>query len=242
MSAVTTNGTAEDRTADSSKQITSIGGSIANAAHPAGNMIATPQPGASASAFNCYYRRLEPPDEGDHRPWAARRPWPSIFTTGPGGGSRRRRMTAAACCKRQRTTTSPGSRLWRRGTQRGLCTYRLPGALPATYQYVWSPRYIDAPILRDTYDGSGDRRRPPRIFYLGDANYNVTGAGEVRRHGAGGRALHLRPLRRGDRLRRRLDRPDFAASSTSTTRSSTPAATSTPKPASTTTAPATTAW
>lgn len=41
------------------------------------------------------------------------------------------------------------------------------------YQYVWSPRYIDAPILRDTYS-SGVIQPAERIFYLSDGNYNVT--------------------------------------------------------------------
>ena len=46
------------------------------------------------------------------------------------------------------------------------------------YQYLWSPRYIDAPILRDTYhtvEGQRVINLDDRIFYLGDANYNVTG-------------------------------------------------------------------
>ena len=43
------------------------------------------------------------------------------------------------------------------------------------YQFVWSPRYIDAPLLRNNYDGSGNFVRANRVFYLGDANYNVTG-------------------------------------------------------------------
>ena len=42
------------------------------------------------------------------------------------------------------------------------------------YQYVWSPRYIDAPILRDTLNSSGNVVTTSRVFYLGDANYNVT--------------------------------------------------------------------
>ena len=44
------------------------------------------------------------------------------------------------------------------------------------YQYVWSARYIDAPICRDTLDSSGNVESPTtgRIYYLGDANYNVT--------------------------------------------------------------------
>ncbi len=42
------------------------------------------------------------------------------------------------------------------------------------YQNLWSPRYIDAMILRDTYSG-GDLVLADRVFYLADANYNVTG-------------------------------------------------------------------
>ena len=41
-------------------------------------------------------------------------------------------------------------------------------------QYLWSPRYIDSPILRDTYAG-GSIVEAERLFYLADANYNVTG-------------------------------------------------------------------
>jgi len=43
------------------------------------------------------------------------------------------------------------------------------------YQYLWSPRYIDAPLLRDTLDNDGQIVAAERIFYLADANYNVTG-------------------------------------------------------------------
>jgi RHS repeat-associated protein len=44
------------------------------------------------------------------------------------------------------------------------------------YQMIWSPRYIDAPILRDTLNTAGTGIvTAERVFYLGDANYNVTG-------------------------------------------------------------------
>jgi RHS repeat-associated protein len=44
------------------------------------------------------------------------------------------------------------------------------------YQYIWSPRYIDAPIFRDTLNTAGDGIvAAERVFYLSDANYNVTG-------------------------------------------------------------------
>lgn len=43
------------------------------------------------------------------------------------------------------------------------------------YQYLWSPRYEDAPILRDTLNSDGTIQLAQRVFYLADANYNVTG-------------------------------------------------------------------
>jgi len=42
------------------------------------------------------------------------------------------------------------------------------------YQNIWSPRYIDSLILRDTLS-SGSIVTADRIFYLSDANFNVTG-------------------------------------------------------------------
>ena len=49
-----------------------------------------------------------------------------------------------------------------------------PETVQPHYQYVWSARCVDAPILRDTYSG-GDLVLADRVFYLSDANYNVTG-------------------------------------------------------------------
>ena len=40
--------------------------------------------------------------------------------------------------------------------------------------YVWSLRYIDAPILRDTYNSAGVLNTSARQYYTDDANYNVT--------------------------------------------------------------------
>ena len=48
------------------------------------------------------------------------------------------------------------------------------GVTTTRYQYLWSPRYIDAPILRDTLNTDGSVNLGDRIFYLTDANYNVT--------------------------------------------------------------------
>ena len=51
-----------------------------------------------------------------------------------------------------------------------------PGPDDIQYQYVWSPRYIDAPILRDTYSGGTEvpATSGGRLYYLDNANYNVT--------------------------------------------------------------------
>lgn len=50
-------------------------------------------------------------------------------------------------------------------------------SLQPKYQNVWSPRYIDALILRDENtddDGSCIGVSDERVFYLSDANFNVT--------------------------------------------------------------------
>ena len=43
-----------------------------------------------------------------------------------------------------------------------------------TYQQVWSPRYIDSLILRDENTDADGQCDDGRLFYLADANYNVT--------------------------------------------------------------------
>jgi len=43
-----------------------------------------------------------------------------------------------------------------------------------SHVYVWSPRYVDAPILRDWYDDEGTLDADERLYYLNDANFNVT--------------------------------------------------------------------
>ena len=50
------------------------------------------------------------------------------------------------------------------------------GVRAGGYQYVWSQRYIDSPILRDTLTTDGSAFvAADRVFYLSDANHNVTG-------------------------------------------------------------------
>jgi len=49
-----------------------------------------------------------------------------------------------------------------------------PETLQPEYQYVWSLRYIDAAVLRDKNTDSDDLCDDERLYYLNDANMNVT--------------------------------------------------------------------
>jgi len=47
-------------------------------------------------------------------------------------------------------------------------------SLQPKYQHIWSPRYIDALILRDENTDQDDTCDDERVYYLADANFNVT--------------------------------------------------------------------
>ena len=49
-----------------------------------------------------------------------------------------------------------------------------PESLQPDWQYVWSPRYIDAPVLRDKNTDADGLCDDERMYFLGDANFNVT--------------------------------------------------------------------
>jgi hypothetical protein len=49
-----------------------------------------------------------------------------------------------------------------------------PETLQPQYQYVWSVRYIDAAVLRDENTDEDDLCDDGRVYYLNDANMNVT--------------------------------------------------------------------
>jgi RHS repeat-associated protein len=49
-----------------------------------------------------------------------------------------------------------------------------PESLQPQYQYVWSPRYIDAVVLRDENTDADGLCDDQRLYYLNDANFNVT--------------------------------------------------------------------
>ena len=49
-----------------------------------------------------------------------------------------------------------------------------PEGLQPDYQYVWSARYIDAPVLRDKNSDTDGLCDDQRLYFLTDANFNVT--------------------------------------------------------------------
>jgi len=49
-----------------------------------------------------------------------------------------------------------------------------PQTLQPEWQYVWSPRYIDAAVLRDRNTDADDLCDDERLYYCNDANMNVT--------------------------------------------------------------------
>ena len=73
--------------------------------------------------------------------------------------------------------------------------------------YVWSPVFVDAPLLRDEHLGGGTGGMTfdftDRVYAIQDANYNVTAAGELCEHPRG----HQR------RWRNRLDGPRYRVES-----------------------------
>ena len=49
-----------------------------------------------------------------------------------------------------------------------------PETLQPYQQYVWSARYIDSPVLRDKNGDQDGLCDDERLYYLTDANFNVT--------------------------------------------------------------------
>ena len=59
-------------------------------------------------------------------------------------------------------------------TRRSTTENTGPESLQPQYQYVWSQRYIDAPVLRDENTDADSLCDDARVYYLDDANFNVT--------------------------------------------------------------------
>ena len=72
----------------------------------------------------------------------------------------------ASCGRRDRARLYAGQQIIQVYTYSG-------GNFQGGQQYIWSPLYVDTPILRDSYDANGNLSRAT-IYYHTDANHNVT--------------------------------------------------------------------
>jgi YD repeat-containing protein len=54
-----------------------------------------------------------------------------------------------------------------------------PETLPPAWQYVWSARYIDAPVVQDKNTDGDGLCDDERVYYFNDANFNVTTLGDA---------------------------------------------------------------
>ena len=123
----------------------------------AGNTLTLPEPADSSLTLSCTYdawNRLAATNDGTT----------AVTFSYDGLGRRISKSTAATATHyylagQQVAETRNGS------------PASSPESLAPSYQYVWSPRYIDAPVLCDDFTASPTY---PRLYYLGDANFNVT--------------------------------------------------------------------
>jgi RHS repeat-associated protein len=168
---VTTNGTAQDETANAANQITGISGGSATPVYDnAGNMTLTPQPGDSTAGYNLAYDA-----------------WNRLVkvTIGSGGSQ----MTVAQYqydgLNRQIITNTYDSfgNLYQTthyflSAQNQVLEERLGDSTSASQQYVWGLRYVNDLVLRDDASVAGDlgiagSGLGQRLYAIQDANWNV---------------------------------------------------------------------
>jgi len=154
-------GTVQTRATNAANEITATSGLATPDYDCAGNMIVTPKPGDPANAwdvtFDAWNRVVEVTD--------------GVTTVTYEYDANGRRI--------QRTVGVTDEHFYYDGAQ--LVEIREPdglGGLQPETQYVWSLRYIDSPVLRDRFT-SGTIVPGERLFYLTDANHNVTAVVDV---------------------------------------------------------------
>ena len=154
----------QQRTTNAANEITdlteTVGDQWTTPAHDrSGNMTTMPQPDTPTSAYTCSYdawNRLATVKDGATTigqysyDGLNRR----IRKYVPGGTDSYQHLYYNAAWQLLETRESP--------------TFLVPAT--AQYQYVWSLRYLDAPVLRDDLVPTPD----VRLYYTGDANFNVT--------------------------------------------------------------------
>jgi len=162
-------GDTQTRTANAANEITNItGGWVTPTYDQAGNLMAGPKPGDGATQIHYVYDawnrlvRVYDDDSGD--------PGNVIAEYEYDGTNRRIEKIVAGTSHAQYYYNGDWQLLEERFVDE-------QDELLASNQYVWSARYIDAPIVR-FHDGNGDGDLldvDDNIrYYTGDANYNVT--------------------------------------------------------------------
>ncbi len=146
---VTTNGTAQARTANRQNEITSIGGATTPTYDANGNM--TGDEAGKAFKYDAWNRLVE----------VRATPGGTVVAAYKYDGLGRR----ASDTKSGTTTDLYYSDRWQ------VLEERVGGVLRA--QYTWSPVYVDAMIMRDR-DTNADGTLDERLWVQQDANFNVT--------------------------------------------------------------------
>jgi RHS repeat-associated protein len=167
-SGFTNNGQSQTSTFDPANELTTNTGTVTPAYDAAGNMTTTPSPSSPQTGLTCTYdawNRMVQVASGT-----------TIVGVYQYDGTNRRTEKLTNF----NTSGVPQNVVYYFYSGQQVVETRAgaptasPSSLPPQYQYLWSPRYIDAPIQRDSFDGSGQIQPASRVFYLADANYNVT--------------------------------------------------------------------
>ena len=148
--------TRSHNTANQLQNIVVTGGTTSLTYDKAGNTLTLPEPSNSTLTLSCTYdawNRLMATSDGTT----------AVGFAYDGLGRRISKSTAATATHyylagQQVVETRNGS------------PASSPDSLAPSYQYIWSPRYVDAPVLRDDFTASPTY---PRLYYLNDANMNV---------------------------------------------------------------------
>jgi len=156
-------GTTQDHTANAANELTAVNGWTSPVHDAAGNMTTIPTPSGSLGAkYDGWNRLIEVTDGGV---------LVAKFSY-DGTGRRIKQLTDFVSGTPQSATHYFHNAQQVIETREGSPA-TAPESLDEQYQNIRSPRYIDSLILRDEYS-SGVLQTDSRLYYLSDANYNVT--------------------------------------------------------------------